>query len=78
MGKIVKLKNKAGDILYPKTILDAIFNSQGKSLTLLLNDIRGSKSLYDIAEDGFFVTDTNGNIGLKYDADGFDVFGIYP
>lgn len=73
MGKIVKLKNKAGDILYPKTILDAIFNSQGKSLTLLLNDIRGSKSLYDIAEDGFFVTDTNGNIGLKYDADGFDV-----
>lgn len=73
MGKIVKLKNNAGDMLYPKTVLDAVSNSQGKNLALILNDISGNKNIYDVAEDGFYVCDMNGNVGLQYDSYGLNV-----
>lgn len=72
MSKIVKLKNKAGDALYPRTVFEAVLNNKGQSLFWVLNDMQSSKSTYQVAEDGFFVTDLEGNIGLKYDASGLD------
>ena len=50
---------------------DALAASMGKRLNLRLAEIEGGK--IDTEEDGFFVIDENGNIGMQYDEDGLDV-----
>ena len=50
---------------------DALAASMGRRLNLRLTEIEGGK--IDTEEDGFFVIDENGNIGMQYDEDGLDV-----
>lgn len=71
MGKIIKLKDKEGDGLYPATVFDAISDGKGTSLSRALERLEEKGSL-DVVEDGFYVCDVNGNVGMSYTAIGLD------
>ena len=44
---------------------------QGKVLNLMLQALK--EKMQEVVEDGFFVADEDGNVGMQYDEDGFDV-----
>lgn len=44
---------------------------QGKVLNLMLQAF--NEKIQEVVEDGFFVADEDGNVGMQYDEDGFDV-----
>lgn len=75
MSKIVKLADKTDGTLYPVTVLDAVKDGKGLHLTQILSDMKQNGTL-PVAEDGFFVTDAEGNIGMKYDGGGLDAAAV--
>lgn len=74
-GKVYKLKDKStGDSIFPVTVTDAVHNSSGKTLTSILAGLSGneSNSQYQVAADGFFICDSDGNIAAQLTSAGFD------
>lgn len=68
MERIIQLKdivNGEESFLYPKTKADAI-DVNGVTLTKKIKEL----SRVQVEEDGFYVTDENGNIISKYNSEG--------
>lgn len=70
MASIVELVDKLGNILLPNTIGDAVL-IKDKTLTDYLGDIRDLQ-LIETTEDGFFITDEEGDIILNISQDGLN------
>lgn len=67
----MKDKVTGADIL-PVTVFDAVKDSKGTSLSVVLQSML-ERLLHLVDDEGFYVCDADGNIGMRYDADGLNV-----
>ena len=90
-GAVIKILSESGTEFFPKTSESAVVDSSGLVLALkldmfksLINSNRASIMLNNnrtsnvtkSVDTGFYVTDSNGNVVLKYDSDGLDALSI--
>ena len=72
MTQIIQIKDNVGGeevILHPQTTSEAVLVGD-KKLTQVLGEISSKSSLIEVAEDGFYYIDSDGNIIAKYDEEG--------
>lgn len=65
------IRDADGNIIRPATITDNVINPKtAKNVTEELGDL--TSMFQNVNKDGYFVTDSSGNVGLQYTSDGLD------